>query len=415
MPERGAKPDYQDVLAAIEEARGRAGRRLQVRVLGQSVEGRDIPCVVCTDPELPDESKQRVLVVAGQHGTKESGRAIALALMEWLISEDAEAEQVLRRQVVAIIPCANPDAAQRDTKKNAKDVDIARSYHIDAPSTSQEGWLIERFALALAPEVLVDIFGRSGGSMREHTTPSPTLPFCIDRTYQTIMCLEMARVAEEAGFPQTEFRIPAGLDEPRTNTLGEKMAKEAKSLSFQMETIEQYYGEAEWRASGMVRLRRLLRYGMEDAFGLGAAGYPNHLVSGTRTYGLMAHGTTPAARRQNRVELATFLRTNFASIHRGEDGLDRCATMRVESETCHGHSPQRFSMVMRIKKPCRIESVEWHGEPLCPDSEHGYETWEDRISVMVKANVLEPFGGEQRFLSVRYASPLFDAGGWPAP
>lgn len=410
MALRGSRPDYEDVLQAIQKTQAEGGPRVQVRILGRSVEGRDIPCVVCTDPAVPDEQKQRVFVVAGQQGTKESGRAIAIALLEFLVSADPLASQILQHQVIAVVPCANPDGAQLDVRGNAKDLDVAHSYKLDQPSTTPEGWLLERFGLGFAPEVFVDLHGRGGGNMKEYTWLSPVWSFSSDAYFTTIMSAQMALAAEEVGFPQYEVLPPRQVlnDWGDEDTLGGKLAAEVKALPFNIETIEQYYREAEWRVTGMVRLKRLLQYGLEDTFGLGQRGYPGMLISGGRIYGLIAHGRTAAARRQNRVEMTTFLRRNYSHADRGEDGLERCATMFVSSETCEGPNPERFSMLLRIRKPCHVEAVEWKGVPLPPGSDHGYETWENNNSVFIKANILEPFGGPQRFLTVRYDSPLFN-------
>jgi hypothetical protein len=411
MAERGSRPDYEDVLQAVDTVKNRAAEWANVRILGKSIEGREIPCVVCTDPAVHDEQKQRVYVVAGQQGSKESGRAIALALMEFLTGENPEVREILQRQIIAIVPCANPDGAQGDSPYNAKNVDIAHSYRIDAPSPTPEGWLLERFGLAFAPEVYVDLHGLGGGSMKENTWLSAAWRFSSDPYFMMAMTAEMARAAEEAGFPQYELRPPADLVETCAveDSLGSKLAAEVKSLSFNIETIEQYYHEPEWRASGMARLRRLLQFGQQDAFGLGKPGYPCMLISGSRLWGLIAHGRTVAGRRQNRVEMVNFLRRNYTSAERGEDGLERCATMFISSQTCEGLNPERFSLLLRIRKPCVLEAVEWKGEALGAGDEHGYETWEDGNSLFIKANILEAFGGPQRFLTVHYDSPLFHA------
>ncbi len=409
MALRGSRPDYQDVLQAIDAAQVRAAGRMQVRVIGRSIEGRDIPCLMCTDPAVPDERKQRVYVVAGQHGTRESGRAIALELLEFLLSADPQAAAILRNQVIAIVPCANPDGAVRDIPYNARNADIAQSFGLDRPSTTPEGWLLERFGLAFAPEVFVDLRGRGTGSMKEQIWLSPVWSFTSDACYMTIMAAEMSRAAEQAGYPQYELHPPVEIYRDWTpyGWLGAKLAAEIKCLSFHIEATEQYYREPDWRACGLAQLRRLLQYGQEDAFGLGQVGYPCMLVSGGRIYGLIAHGQTVAAQRQNRVEMTTFLRRNYTRCERGEDGLERCATMYIRSDACEGANPERFSFLLRIRRPCTLQAVEWRGEPLGPAGDHGYQTWEDCNSLFVKVNLLEPFGGPQRFLTVRYDSPLF--------
>ncbi len=410
MSARGARPDYEDVVQTVRRAQAAAGGRVRVQVLGQTVQGRDIPCAICTDPAVPDDDKQHVFIVAGQHGAEESGRAIALAVLEFLASDDPEAREILRRQVVAIAPSGSPDGAQMDNNRNAAGMDVAHTYAFDAPAATPEGQALERFALAFAPEVFVDMHGRAGGGMKELAWMCPAWGFSSDRYFLTQMSAAMAAAGEQAGFPQAELDPPSRLDTAamQTGLLGEKLAAEVKTLSFGLETIEKYYREADWRATGLVRMRRLLRFGMEDAFGLGEPGYPAPLISGTRAYGIKAHGATAAERRTNRVEMVTFLRRNFCMADRGADGPDGCARIKVFSKTCDGPNPGRFSLLLRIKKPCRVKAVTWKGQVLRPGSPHGYVTWEDNASVLVQANIAEPFGGPERLLEVRYESPLFD-------
>lgn len=411
MPSNPIKPSYQDVLDHIKRLQqGSAGRLVQVSTIGKSVQGRDLPSVMLTDPSIPPHDKQHLLIVASQHGSEESGRAIAMELMDWLVSGDPEASEVLRKQIVAVVPCANPDGAVEDNSRNADGVDIAHTYAYDAAAATPEGRHLEQLALEFVPDVVVDIHGRAGGGMKEHAWLMPAWGFSSDRYFLTAISMAMGQAGEAVGFPQAEFDPPMPFEPGQGNVLmlGEKLAGELKSLSLGLETIEQYYREPDWRATGLVRLRRLLRFGMEDAFGLGESGYPNSLVSGNRVQGLKAHGKTAAARRQNRVEMTTFLRRNWAIADRGADGVDRCARVRVCSKTCVGQNPQRFAILLRFKKPCKIKVVKWQNRALPLDDDHGYRSWEDQCSLFVQANISEPFGGPERFLVVRYDSPYFD-------
>lgn len=396
-------------MQAVDRAAKAGGARIRVQMLGKSVQGREIPCAICTDPTAPDDDKQHIFIVAGQHGAEESGRAIALEVMEFLARVDAEAADILRRQVVAIVPCGSPDGAQLDSNRNAVGDDIAHSYLFDAPNKTLEGQALERFALAFAPEVSVDMHGRAGGGMKELAWMCPAYGFGSDRYFLTRMSMAMAEAGEAAGFPQAELEPPAALNlkAMATGLLGEKLAAETKTLSFGLETIEKYYREADWRATGLARIRRLLRFGQEDAFGLGEPGYPAALISGTRAYAIKAHGPTAAERRANRVEMVNFLRRNFCIAERGADGVDGCAQVRVVSRTIEGPNPHRFALLMRIRKPCRVQAAEWDGQALQPDAVHGYRLWEDTASVLVQANIARPFGGPERVLTVRYESPLF--------
>lgn len=402
-----AKPGYEEALSQIGRLRKTAGEYVRVLAAGKSVEGRDIPAVLLTDASAPVDDKQHVLIVAGQHASEESGRAIAMELMDYLASDKPEARQILARQAVVVVPCANPDGAVRDISHNAEGVDVAHTYAFDAPAASPEGRCLENLAAQFVPDIVVDIHGRAGGGMKELCWLMPAWGFSSDRYFLTAMSMAMASAGEEAGYPQCELQPAGALQKQEGNRfmLGERLAWRFKSLCLGMETIEQYYREADWRATGLARLRRLLRFGMEDAFGLGEAGYPNSLVSGNRIGGLKAHGRTAAQRRANRVELVRFLRENFAVADRGGDGPDGCAKVRVSSATCNGKNPRRFALLLRFKKPCRIDSIEWRGAALTTSDEHGYKLWDDGCSQLLQVNLAEAFGGPERELAVRYDCP----------
>ena len=411
MPETNNtnRPGYEDVLEATERLNREPSCR--VMILGRSVEDRKIPCVVFTDSSVREEDKQHVLVIAGQHGTEESGRAIALELMQYLVSEEQEVLQILEKQSIAVIPCANPDGAVHETYRNADDIDIAHTFALYTPAGTPEGRLIEDFALPFAPEVVVDIHGLAGGSMKDRVWYERPWGFTPDSRFLAIMGEEMSRAAEEKGFPQCETVPPPPLDPQNVTGLriGSKLAAETKSLGFGIETIEHYYREQDWRMDGLVRLQRLLRFGMEDAFGLGETGYPASLVSGYRVCGLKAHGRTASERRQNRIDLTQFLRNNWAIVEREADGIEKCAKVKVFSKDIEGPNPDRFAILLRFKLPCEIKSIEWNGERLVPDGEHGFRLWKDAISCFVQVNLKVPFGGPERFLIVHYDSPLFTA------
>lgn len=404
------RPSYDDVVEQIDRLQRQSEQLVHSEPIGRSPEGRDIPCAVLTDRSVPPDDKQHVLIVASQHGAEESGRAMAMALMEFLASGEAEAPDVLRRQVVAFVPCASPDGAVRDNNRNAEGADVAHTYAFDGPAGTPEGRHLESFALRFVPDIVVDIHGRAGGGMKELAWLMPAWKFSSDRYFLTAMSMEMASAGEAVGFPQCELDPPGAL-EPRAGhvaMLGEKLTYELKSLGLGLETIEHYYRQEEWRVTGAARLRRLLRFGMEDEFGLGEPGYPNVLVSGNRIQGLKAHGRTAAQRRENRVALTRFLRRNYAVVDRGADGVDGCARVRVFSKTCEGDNPGRFAVLLRFKKPSRIESVTWRDAELASGDEHGYRMWEDACSRFVQVNIAEPFGGAERLLVVRYESPYLN-------
>ncbi len=409
MPDDVSRPGYQDVRVHLDSLEGQPV--VEVREIGRSVQDRPIRAAILTDPTAPADDKQHVLIVAGQHGSEESGRAMAMATMDFLVGGSEEAAEILRKQVVAFVPCANPDGAVADTGKNADGDDIAHTWAYDEPAQTVEARALEGFAAEFIPDVSVDIHGRAGGGMKELAWVQPGWGFSSDRYFVTAMSLAMAEAGEAAGFPQCELS-PAGRLEPGEGhhaMLGSVMAYRYKTLALGLESIEQYYRLAQWRATGAPRQRRLLRFGNEDAFGLGAAGYPNALVSGNRIYGLMAHGATAAQRRASRVELLAFLKRNFTIADRGADGKDRCCKITVSSKTCDGDNPQRFALLARIKNPCTVNAVTWDGEALAKaDGPHGWRSWTDSCSTFVQASLTAPFGGPQRRLVVDYDCPYFE-------
>ena len=267
--------------------------------------------------------------------------------------------------------------------------------------------MIETFALEFAPEVNVDIHGLAGGSMKDRVWFRSPLNFTPDPYFLTVMGIAMSEAGEKAGFPQCEVKPPAPFPESGGDSLGHKLAAEVKSMPFGLESIEHYYTEPEWRLDGIVRLKRLLQFGNEDAFGLGEPGYPASVVSGTRVEGLKSYGTTAAERRHSRIDLTTFLRNNYTIVSRESDGIEKCAKVKVFSETVNGPNPVGFTIMLRFRKPCKIKSVLWRGKKLKESDTHGYILRENDNSILLNAYLNVPLGGDERFLTVRYDCPFF--------
>ena len=394
-------PDYNDASAVLQTLSKSHPKTLTLRRIGQSARQRDIQAAIITAPDGNDDIKERVLVIAGQHGSEESGRAVALALIQYMLTD--EALDIRAKQIVAVIPCVNPDGSILNTYRNADDIDIAHTYSFDQPPGTPEGKALVEFAADFVPDAFVDIHGLAGGSMKDRVWLPSVPAFYPEREYSTRIAFAMIDAAIQAGYPQSVMKPPALL----TNAygIGEVLSLRYKCMAFGLEAIERYYREPEWADSGLVRLKTLLSYGQKDAFGLGRTGYPSHLVAGDRMYGLAAHGETAASRRQNRVELARFLQNNFAVVDRMSDGQTDGAEIIIRSDGIKGENPPRFSVIASIKKPCRFVSVSWKGTTLPPDGAFGYELIDQPHALLVRVNINEPFGGDERRIIIRYESP----------
>ncbi|MHC4716087.1 MAG: M14 family zinc carboxypeptidase, partial [Planctomycetota bacterium] len=249
MADRTVRPSYADVMEHLDRLAGEPVGA--VEEIGRSVKGRAIRAATFTDPEADDEDKQHVLIVASQHGSEESGRAMVMATMDFLVEGSDEAKEILRKQIVAFVPCANPDGAVANTGANAEGVDIAHTWSFDAQAGTPEGRALEDFAARLIPDVSVDVHGRAGGGMKELAWVQPGWGFSSDRYFVTAMSLAMAEAGEAAGFPQCELS-PAGLLVPaqgQNAMLGSVMAYRYKTLALGLETIEHYYRQEDWRTT----------------------------------------------------------------------------------------------------------------------------------------------------------------------
>ena len=87
---------------------------IQRKVIGHSVDGKPIEVVRFGDGSSP------ALVIAAIHGDEPTSRFVADRLIERLTSNPTSN--------VAVIPCANPDGLEMDTRTNAHSVDLNRNF-----------------------------------------------------------------------------------------------------------------------------------------------------------------------------------------------------------------------------------------------------------------------------------------------
>ena len=150
-------PNSAEVMEHLRQVGEAHSRWARVKKVATTREGRPVCAVTITDPDVPDRSKQRVLVTAGHHGNEESGRLIALALVDWLVSPPAA--ETRRKQKVVIVPNMCPDLAERDQYVPENGLSPMRDHGEADPETPQ-GIAFQRLAEALQPEVYVDLHSR---------------------------------------------------------------------------------------------------------------------------------------------------------------------------------------------------------------------------------------------------------------
>ena len=388
-----AKPTYADVMQCVEQV-SRCERFVRSRVVGRSVQGRDIPIVELTDNTVPDDDKQLVVFACGTHGSEEAGRAAGMALMEWLSS--GKPYVTLRNQKIVVLPCVNPDGSVANSYHNAQDVNVYTSYMpLAAEPSSHEGRVVYEALRGMNPSLVVDIHGLAGGAMCEEFYCHNLRPQGPGNFLLLKLCEEVRQAAEAAGFPQREPHLE---DLP---ALPSRFAGECHSFGLTMETTENYYPLHLMVESQMVRLRALLSLGDRWNYFHAYRGYPCEAIAGNAMTWLCAHGTTAAARGENRRQLMATVPDMPSMFRKGADP-DSTATVVLQAARDLDELP-RWSLQARIHKPCRIREVRYGKEELPPGSEtHGYVVREDAASQIVRVNLDRSPRTGDNVVTIRY-------------
>ena len=129
--------------------------KVQIEVIGKSVESRQIPAVMLSEDKVFGSHrgvKPVVLIFATQHGDEPSGKEAALILIRELAT--GSLQDVLKELEVLIVPLVNPDGAAKDTRRNANDMDLNRNHVV---LSEPESLALHTLFLKWMPEVTVDI------------------------------------------------------------------------------------------------------------------------------------------------------------------------------------------------------------------------------------------------------------------
>jgi hypothetical protein len=383
-------PSSAQVEATILDLQVRFPDWVVVRTVGRSVQGRPLYSVTVTDPRVPPQDKQHVLVLAGQHGEEESGRMTALSLLEWLTHDQATA--VRRSQKIVVMPNVNPDGAEADTSATAAGVNLNKDHAPSGP-TSPEAKAVAQVAEELQPDAVADLHCRGfAGHSFDMVLYPWTRPYTEDGRCLARLAEEMAAAGEAAGLPHVVHpltwpgwweNIPAD-QEPHTLSF---MYRRFKSLCVLTETSEsnQHCAPAALRqAVGLARLRALLDWGQRKHPGSYYPGYPLELVTNLTVLGITATGATAQQRRRSRVE-----------IWRNAPAFRSLTTDRPEAADrkrlrCCYQGPQFTAgagLQFRTAGRWTVAGAQLNGRELAPSEVDGFLSWQDPCSTFVRANL----------------------------
>jgi len=402
---RATKPTYEDVMAECERLARNVPGYCKLDEMGKSVEGRPIPLLRLTDPDVPLQDKSVIFLIGGTHGSEEVGRASTLALAKWLLSNEGAAH--LRTQVVLICPCLNPDGAVRNTYHNAQDLNIYNSYPIGEEPATPEGRAAYEVAREWIPDCFADVHGLAGGAMGDSEYVYPGRPRTGALMIGLAIAREMDAAAEALGYPQRFCHIiTPRADGTLQQSLCERLLAEDNTLVFTVETTENYYPLEDSIRSALARLTALIKIGDRTGWYQPYRGYPCDLIAGSPVGMLMPYGADYQQRRINRRKTtAAILAGAITNVHRQAADPDHVATVRITVQKPLADPPEGYVLQLRLDPRVEVKRITFKGEPLKPSDADGYEITRGENHVTVRAHIRRPLQVGENDLCVEYAAP----------
>jgi hypothetical protein len=131
-----------------------SSKTVSMKMIGKSVQGRDIPALFYTHGKRFGADRERkpvVLVYCQQHGNEPSGKEAATLVARDLLTRNAA---LLDHLDLILVPQVNPDGGEMLQRRNAHNMDLNRNYV--ALSEPESDALHELF-LKWKPEVTLDV------------------------------------------------------------------------------------------------------------------------------------------------------------------------------------------------------------------------------------------------------------------
>jgi hypothetical protein len=280
-------PSLDDIYQNLERLADKHSDVARVESLGVSAEGRDIKAVYVTDGSVPASEKEVAVVICGRHGQEFGTRVVGNALLEWLSSE--EGAETRRRQIVIIVPVANPDGCVRGEF-------FAPG---DGLSEAEQNTIAE-LARIHQPDAVIDIHSL-GGSDVEFFLTANTSGSGEDVFIHRKLAAKMVEDTAQQGYP---FSVRAvKLSSGYNNFLCEMYYENFHSLAFGMEVNHLSLSPEEAAESGVAAVRSLLSAGNARWSWEPHSGYPNRILMGNFFTAIRAAGCNAAERRESRSKI----------------------------------------------------------------------------------------------------------------
>lgn len=110
--------NYNEIIAAIETLKNKNKDLVQVEVIGQSVEGRNIINIKIAANSANELSQPAIVFMGTHHAREHVSTEIPLLLAQYLVDQynsgNEQIQQLLKTRIVHIIPMVNPDGVEWD-------------------------------------------------------------------------------------------------------------------------------------------------------------------------------------------------------------------------------------------------------------------------------------------------------------
>jgi len=322
-------PVFDEIYRLVDRFVARNADIAHSESLGLSEEGREIKAVYVTDKSVPDSEKQAAMVVCGRHGDELGQRVVGNALLEWLSS--AEGAETRRRQLVIVVPVANPDGCVRNEF-------LAPHDGLSRVEQNTIAALAERYQ----PDAVIDVHSLRRTDIEAILTAN-TSDAGQDVFIHGLLAKNMAESAARQGYPFLIESVDFAGD--YNNFFSGMCYERFHSVAFGMEVNHGSLGPRKAAESGVAAIKALLNAGNIRHPWEPHAGYPNSILAGDFFNCVRAVGRNSAERRASRSELWQH-RESFAPLKRVvlDDG-----TIRVVAAYAGEPLSCGFSMTCRTR------------------------------------------------------------------
>ena len=140
---------------AFLKAVARGSKRVSIEVIGRTEQDRPLHLVSLGAPTARGTKRPTAMFVGSQHGNEPAGRETSLQLLRDLaFTTDPTLLRQLSEQAVLVVPSANPDGREANSRTNSAGVDINRDH---LALTQPESQAIHTVLRDLGPDVVLDL------------------------------------------------------------------------------------------------------------------------------------------------------------------------------------------------------------------------------------------------------------------